>query len=109
MWYSAIGTPLDILFGTDGFFVVDGEVFPDKKRRLLAVDITRNMKKVAESRGDDLTDQAAPVLSYDVLLLPVQDVEDVREMSGFFASQISRVMGEVDPDVYLDGFSAEAS
>lgn len=110
-WYSAVGTPLDHLFGMDGFFVVDGQAFRDGERRLLPVDITVNTRKVNEFREDGgETDSSQPVMRYDSLLLPIEDLEDenVRGLSDRFAGQIAQVLrGRSSPDRFLDEFRLE--
>jgi len=107
-WYSAIGTPLDHLFGTDGFFVADGQAFPDGRRRLLPVDITTNTSKVDGYREEG-TDSSQPVMRYDSLLLPVGDFEgdDIRDLSDHFAGQVAQVFGRSSPDRSLEGFRLE--
>lgn len=102
-WYNSIGTPLDICYGTDGFFVVEGEVFPDGKRRILPVDLTKNLEKYKDFGAKD--DDKEPVFRFDSLLLYVDDeVEDIMSTREDFADRIRSALTKYRPDTFLDGF-----
>ncbi|MBT3704420.1 hypothetical protein HOG17_01415 [Candidatus Peregrinibacteria bacterium] len=113
-WYSALGTPLDNLYGADGFFVVDGSVFNEDRPRLLYIDLTRHLPKVQGSR-QFLQSMDSPIFRKGSLLLHVNadlnNAVTTGEMRHSFASRITTALGEgagtKDRDL-ISGFSLES-
>ncbi len=99
-FYNAAGTPLDILYSTDGFFTIDGSLFPDGNRRILPIDITLSRSK--EMRN--FNPSGSLVLFMDSEKL---DDEMFEQYQDEFASRIKEVLESTEPDHTLDGFKSK--
>jgi len=100
-FFNVVNTPLDLMFSTDGCFVVDGSLFPDKKRRILPIDITGNMNK--QDKGYNAS--GSMVLYIDMKNMDDAELEKYRES---FAKQIKEcLLRSTRPDTMLDGFTSK--
>lgn len=99
-FFSATQTPVDLMYSTDGFFVMHGSLFPDGQRRILPVDITisRNKKNLLQNPSGSL------VLYMDVLDLDDDRLDLYREE---FAKKIISAIKLNEPDHSLDGFKSK--
>lgn len=87
-FYNALDTPLDIIYSTDGFFVIKGEVFPDGHPRVFPIDITGNPEKENLDKN--------PSGSH-ILYIPSDiDDETVDKVRDEFADTISNVIRRKD-------------
>lgn len=99
-FYNATQSPLDLLYSTDGFFVIDGKVIPDGKRRLIPLDITINkFKKELEANPS-----GSLVLFMDAEKLDEDLLDKYREE---FANRILSSLKNTPPDKILDGFKSK--
>ncbi len=99
-FYNAADTPLDILYSTDGFFVLDGSLFPDKKRRILPIDITLSKNKEMK----EFNPSGSLILFMDTNKL---DDEGFVKYQNEFASRIREILNETAPDTALDNFTSK--
>lgn len=99
-FYNAAGTPLDILYSTDGFFVLDGSLFPDGERRILPIDITISRSKERK----DFNPSGSLILFMDTERL---DDEGFKQYQTDFAKRINGVLETTEPDTMLNGFTSK--
>jgi len=83
-FYNTVETPLDSMYGTDGFFVADGSLFPDGNPRYIPIDLTTNPNK-----ADMETNPSGSIL----LFLDKRELEDenLDQIQSDFAEKILRV------------------
>jgi hypothetical protein len=96
-FYNASGTPLDILYSTDGFFTLDGSLFPDRESRILPIDITLSKSKELK----EFNPSGSLILFMDSDKL---DDEGFKHYQENFAGRIKDVLENTKPDHALDGF-----
>lgn len=99
-FYNAAGTPLDILYSTDGFFVIDGSLFPDHQRRLLPIDVTISTSKEMK----DFNPSGSLILHMDAKNLDDERLKNYRDS---FARKIASTLLKTKPDHTLDGFKSK--
>ncbi len=96
-FYNASGTPLDILYSTDGFFTIDSSLFPDGESRILPIDITLSKSKELK----EFNPSGSLILFMDSDKL---DDKGFRHYQENFAGRIKDVLQYTKPDHSLDGF-----
>lgn len=99
-FYNAAGTPLDYLYSTDGFFTIDGSLFPDGKKRILPIDITLSRSKELK----EFNPSGSLILFMEGSKL---DDKKFNEYQREFASKIKDVLMRTPPDEALDGFASK--
>lgn len=97
-FYNSANSPLDHIYSCDGFFVLDGSLFKDGKRRIQLIDITTRRK------GKEKNPSGSLILYMDMDRLEDEDIEEYRES---FAAQIHDVSRTEKPDKNLDGFTSK--
>ncbi|MFC1647589.1 hypothetical protein ACFL10_01185 [Patescibacteria group bacterium] len=97
-FYNSTNSPLDLIYSTDGFFVLDGSLFNDGKRRVQLIDITTRQK------GREKNPSGSLILYMDMDRLEDTDIDEYRES---FAAQIRKASQEETPDQTLEGFTSK--
>lgn len=97
-FYNSANSPLDYIYSCDGFFVLDGSLFADGKRRVQLIDIT------ARDKGKERHNSGSLILYMDDDRLEDKDVEEYRKN---FAAKIHSASRMEKPDRTLDGFTSK--
>lgn len=99
-FYNAADTPLDILYSTDGFFVLDGRLFGDNEKRVVPIDVTISRSKESKYQN--------PSGSLILYLNPEElDDERLEKYRDEFSQQIKQAADTIGIDHALDDFQSK--
>lgn len=99
-FFNAASTPLDILYSTDGFFVIDGSLFKDGHKRVVPIDVS-----ISRSKSQKEFNPSGSLILY---INPENlDDDELERYQQEFSHRIKGVAEEIGIDDALDDFTSQ--
>lgn len=99
-FFNAASTPLDILYSTDGFFVIDGSLFYDGEKRVVLIDVSIDYSK----KDKEFNPSGSLILFIDPKKLDDQELERYQKE---FSERIKEAAPESGIRNVLDDFTSQ--